>query len=47
MPEKISNVEVLVSTADDNKEDAQFEVLVYQGVTQILHAREGAGQNFG
>jgi hypothetical protein len=46
MPEKISNVEVLVSTYDDNKEDSQFEVVIYQGVEQILHTYEGARENW-
>ena len=44
--EKITNIEVRVSTGGDDKEDAQFEILVYQGVSQILHAREGGGQNW-
>ena len=46
MPEKISNVQVLVSTYDDNKEDSQFEAVVYQGVEEILHTHEGAHQNW-
>src|SRR4051794_20496470 len=46
MAEKISTIEVHVSTGDDNKEDAQFECVVYQGAEEILHSQEGAGENW-
>jgi hypothetical protein len=46
MPEKIVSVYVAVQTEDENKEDSQFELYIYQGPTLILQLHEGAGQNW-
>lgn len=46
MPDKIATIIVRVLTTSDNKEDSQFELIVKQGVVEIEHLREGAGDNW-
>lgn len=46
MAEKIVSAFVGVQTEDDNKEDSQFELYIYQGSDLIHELKEGAGQNW-
>jgi hypothetical protein len=46
MADKISEIIVQVSTGSDDKEDSQFELIVKQGVVEIEHLREGAGEDW-
>ncbi|TWT34336.1 hypothetical protein [Blastopirellula retiformator] len=44
--EKITTVQVKAHTTTDDKEDSQFEVVVKQGQTEILHLKRGAGEDW-
>ncbi len=46
MAEKINSIIVQVATGSDDKEDSQFELIVKQGVVEIEHLREGAGEDW-
>jgi hypothetical protein len=46
MAEKINLIIVQVGTGSDGKEDSQFELIVRQGVVEIEHLSEGAGEDW-